>query len=61
MADGFASGDKVKVTGGGYKGSQGVVESVDGDLAKVQVNSFGMPMSARIPLSQLEKVNGEES
>ncbi|GEM_PF-3289427 len=54
-------GDKVKVTGGGYKGSEGVVEEVEGDLAKVKVNSFGMPMSARIPLSQLEKVNGETS
>ena len=51
-------GDKVKVTGGGYSGSEGVVESLDGDLAKVKVESFGMPMSVRIPVSQLEKVNG---
>ena len=52
------SGDKVKVTGGGYKGSEGVVEDVEGDLAKVKVNSFGAPMTARIPLSQVEKVDG---
>ena len=52
------AGDKVKVTGGGYKGSEGVVEEIDGDLAKVKVNSFGAPMTARIPLSQVEKVNG---
>jgi len=52
------SGDKVKVTGGGYKGSEGVVEAVEGDLAKVKVNSFGVPMTARIELSQLEKVDG---
>ena len=51
-------GDKVKVTGGGYKGSEGVVEDVEGDLAKVKVNSFGAPMTARIPLSQVEKVDG---
>jgi transcription antitermination factor NusG len=49
------AGDKVKVTGGGYKGSEGVVEAIEGDLAKVKVNSFGMPMTARIELSQLEK------
>ncbi len=55
------AGDRVKVTGGGYKGSEGIVEELDGDLAKVKVSSFGVPMSARIPLSQLEKVDGEES
>ena len=54
-------GDKVKVVGGGYKGSEGVVEEVDGDLAKVKVSSFGVPMAARIPLTQLEKVDGEKS
>jgi len=57
MAD-LQAGDKVKVTGGGYKGSEGVIETVEGDLAKVKVNSFGMPMTARIELTQLEKVNG---
>ncbi|MDE3078250.1 MAG: KOW motif-containing protein [Chloroflexota bacterium] len=55
------AGEKVKVTGGGYKGSLGLIEAVDGDLAKVKVESFGMPMSVRIPLNQLEKVDGEES
>ena len=55
MPDLLATGDKVKITGGGYKGSEGVVESVEGELAKVKVNSFGIPMSARIELSQLEK------
>ena len=57
----LSAGDKVKVTGGGYKGSEGVVEDVEGDLAKVKVNSFGVPMTARIPLSQVEKVDGEKS
>ena len=57
----LAPGDKVKATGGGYKGSEGTVEEIDGDLAKVKVNSFGVPMSARIPLTQLEKVDGEKS
>jgi len=52
------SGDTVNVTGGGYKGSLGTVEQVDGDLVKVKVESFGAPMSVRIPLSQLEKVDG---
>ena len=50
-----AAGDEVNVTGGGYKGSTGLVEAVDGDLAKVKVQSFGPPMSVRIPISQLEK------
>ena len=58
MAEILQAGDKVKITGGGYKGSEGVVEDVDGDLAKVKVSSFGVPMTARIQLSQLEKVNG---
>jgi transcription antitermination factor NusG len=51
-------GDKVKLTGGGYKGSEGVVEAIEGDLLKVKVNSFGMPMSIRVELNQVEKVNG---
>ena len=55
------TGDKVKMIGGGYKGSTGIVEAVEGDLAKVKVESFGMPMSVRVPLSQLEKVDGEKS
>jgi len=55
------AGDKVKVTGGGYNGSEGVVEAVEGELAKVKINSFGIPMAARIELSQLEKVDGEKS
>jgi transcription antitermination factor NusG len=55
------AGDKVKVIGGGYNGSEGVVESVEGELAKVQINSFGIPMSARVELTQLEKVDGETS
>lgn len=58
---GLQAGDKVKVTGGGYNGSEGVVESVEGDLAKVKINSFGIPMSCRVELSQLEKVDGEKS
>jgi len=58
MAAQLAAGDKVKITGGGYKGSEGVIESIEGDLAKVKVNSFGMPMTARIELTQLEKVDG---
>jgi transcription antitermination factor NusG len=53
-----APGDKVKLTGGGYKGSEGVVEAVEGDLLKVKVNSFGMPMSVRVEPNQVEKVNG---
>ena len=57
MAD-VAPGDKVKLTGGGYKGSEGVVESIEGDLLKVKVNSFGMPMSVRVEPNQVEKVNG---
>jgi len=57
----LAAGDKVKVTGGGYNGSEGVVEVVEGDLVKVKINSFGVPMSARIEVSQLEKVDGEKS
>ena len=57
----LAAGDKVKITGGGYKGSEGTVEAVEGDLAKVKVNSFGVPMTARIELTQLEKVDGEKS
>ena len=55
------AGDKVKVTGGGYNGSEGVVESVEGELAKIKINSFGIPMSARVELTQLEKVDGETS
>ncbi len=54
-------GETVQVTGGGYKGSLGIVEQVDGDLAKVKVESFGAPMSVRIPTSQLEKVDGQKS
>ena len=57
MAD-FAEGDKVKLTGGGYKGSEGVVEAIEGDLLKVKVNSFGMPMSVRVEPNQVEKVHG---
>ena len=53
-----APGDKVKLTGGGYKGSEGVVEAIEGDLLKVTVNSFGMPMSVRVEPNQVEKVNG---
>ena len=55
---GVAPGDKVKLTGGGYKGSEGVVEAVEGDLLKVKVNSFGTPMSVRVEPNQVEKVNG---
>ncbi|MGH2363040.1 MAG: KOW motif-containing protein [Chloroflexota bacterium] len=51
----LAAGDAVNVTGGGYKGSTGLIEALDGDLAKVKVQSFGPPMSVRIPISQLEK------
>ena len=51
-------GDKVKLTGGGYKGSEGVVEAVEGELIKVKVNSFGMPMTVRVEPSQVEKVDG---
>jgi transcription antitermination factor NusG len=58
VADGWSPGDTVKLTGGGYKGSEGVVESIEGDLVKVKVNSFGMPMSVRVEPNQLEKVNG---
>lgn len=54
----FQEGDKVKLTGGGYKGSEGVVESLEGDLLKVKVNSFGMPMTVRVEPNQVEKVNG---
>jgi transcription antitermination factor NusG len=51
-------GDRVKLTGGGYKGSEGVVEAIEGDLLKVKVNSFGTPMSVRVEPAQVEKVNG---
>jgi len=54
----FQEGDKVKLTGGGYKGSEGVVEGLEGDLVKVKVNSFGMPMTVRVEPNQMEKVNG---
>ena len=54
----LAPGDKVKLTGGGYKGSEGVVEAIEGELLKVKVNSFGMPMSVRVEPNQVEKVNG---
>ncbi len=57
-AEDFAPGEKVKLTGGGYKGSEGVVEAIEGDLVKVKVNSFGMPMTVRVEPSQMEKVNG---
>ncbi len=57
MAD-FQEGDKVKLTGGGYKGSEGIVESIEGDLLKVKVNSFGVPMTVRVEPAQVEKVNG---
>ncbi|MBV9120364.1 MAG: KOW motif-containing protein [Chloroflexi bacterium] len=57
----YSTGDKVKITGGGYKGSEGVIEEIEGELAKVKVSSFGVPMTARIEFSQLEKVNGEKS
>jgi transcription antitermination factor NusG len=55
------AGDKVKVTGGGYNGSEGVVEAVEGELVKVKINSFGIPMSCRVEMTQLEKVDGETS
>ena len=58
MAGSVSPGDKVKLTGGGYKGSEGVVESIEGDLLKVKVSSFGMPMSVRVEPNQVEKVNG---
>jgi len=51
-------GDRVRLTGGGYKGSHGVVESLEGELVKVKVDSFGAPMSVRVEPNQLEKVNG---
>ena len=51
-------GDKVKLTGGGYKGSEGVVEAVEGGLLKVKVSSFGVPMTVRVEPNQVEKVNG---
>ncbi|HVA25217.1 MAG TPA: hypothetical protein VMW62_12620 [Chloroflexota bacterium] len=54
----LAPGDKVKLTGGGYKGSEGVVEAMEGDLVKIKVNSFGMAMSVRVEPEQVEKVNG---
>ena len=57
MAD-FQQGDKVKLTGGGYKGSEGVVEAIEGDLVKVTVSSFGMPMTVRVEPNQVEKVHG---
>jgi transcription antitermination factor NusG len=53
------AGDKVKVTGGGYNGSEGVVEVVEGELAKIKISSFGVPLSCRVELTQLEKVDGE--
>ena len=55
------AGERVKVTGGGYKGSMGVVEDIEGDLAKVTVESFGRAMAVRIPVSQLEEVDGKAS
>jgi transcription antitermination factor NusG len=58
VSEGFAQGDKVRLTGGGYKGSEGVVEAVEGDLIKVKVNSFGMPMTVRVEPNQVEKVSG---
>ena len=53
-----APGDKVKLTGGGYKGSEGVVEAIEGDLLKVKINSFGVPMTIRVEPNQVEKENG---
>ena len=53
-----APGDKVKLTGGGYKGSEGVVEALEGDLLKVKINSFGVPMTVRVEPNQVEKENG---
>ena len=58
MADEYQAGDKVKLTGGGYKGCEGVVEAIEGDLIKVKVSSFGVPMTTRVETTQLEKVNG---
>jgi transcription antitermination factor NusG len=56
--DSVAPGDKIKLTGGGYKGSEGVVEAIEGDLLKVKINSFGMPMTLRVEPNQVEKENG---
>ncbi|HEX6512396.1 MAG TPA: KOW motif-containing protein [Chloroflexota bacterium] len=58
MTSDIQSGDKVKLTGGGYKGSEGTVEETDGELLKVKVNSFGMPMTVRVERTQVEKLNG---
>ena len=52
MAD-VAPGDKVKLTGGGYKGSEGVVEAIEGDLLKVRATIANYSTSTAIVTKQL--------